>query len=71
MTAISSPRVSIGATLFERTLLGAASALDHFVSERLEWRGGADYRRAHGAQVAFVAERAAAQARGVIGLLPR
>ena len=71
MTAISSPRISTGATLFERTLLGAASALDRFVAERLERRRGADYRRAHDAQFAFVAERDAAHARGVIGLMPR
>jgi hypothetical protein len=71
MTAISSPRVSTGATPFERALLGAASALERFVAERLERRGGAGYRRANDAQVAFVAERDAAHARGVIGLLPR
>ena len=71
MTAITSPRVSAGATLFERALLGAASALDRFVAERLERRGEPEYRRAHDAQFAFVAGRDAAQARGVIGLLPR
>jgi hypothetical protein len=71
MTAISSPRVSTSATLFERTLLGAASALDRFVAERLERRGEPGYRRAHDAQFAFIAGRDAAQARGVIGMLPK
>jgi hypothetical protein len=71
MTAISAPRVRTGATAFERTLLGAASALDRFVAVRLERRSGAEYGRAHAAQLAFVARRDAAQARGVMGLLPR
>jgi hypothetical protein len=71
MTAISSPRVSTSATLFERALLGAASALDRFVAERLERRGEPGYRRAHDAQFAFIAGRDAAQARGVIGMLPK
>ncbi len=36
MTAISAPRGSARTTPFERALLRAASALDHFVAQRLE-----------------------------------
>jgi hypothetical protein len=71
MTAISAPRVRTGATPFERVLLGAASGLDSFVANRLERRGGTEYRRAHRAQRSYAATRDAAQARGAIGLLPR
>jgi hypothetical protein len=71
MTAISAPRVRTGATPFERVLLGAASGLDNFVANRLERRGGTEYRRAHHAQRSYAATRDAAQARGAIGLLPR
>ena len=71
MTAISAPRVRTGATPFERALLGAASALDRFVANRVERRGDTGYRRAHQAQLSFAAARDAARARGAIGLLPR
>jgi len=71
MTAISAPRVSAGTTTFERSLLRAASALDHYVSLRLERRSGAEYRRAAAAQSVAAAVRGAAQAHGSIGMLPR
>ena len=71
MTAISAPRVSTGATPFERTLLHAASALDRFVASRLERRGATEYRRADDARRAYSVTRDAAHARGALGLLPR
>ncbi len=46
MTTISASRSGIAVTPFEGMLLRAASALDRFVSARLELRGGAAYRRA-------------------------
>jgi len=81
MTAIPAPvalssrtavaRTITSATPFERTLLHAASALDLFVSARLERRGSAVHRRAAAVQSAAAVLRRDAEARGAIGLLPR
>jgi len=71
MTAISAPRTSAGITPFERSLLRAATALDGYVSHRLDRRASVEYRRAAAAQAATIAIRDAAQAHGAIGLLPR
>ena len=71
MTAIPAARVIAHATPFERTLLRAASTLDHFVAMRLERRSGLAHRRAVEAQSAFAAARRSAEAHGAIGLLPR
>jgi len=71
MTAVTAARTATRATPFERTLLRAASALDEFVAARVERRGGAEYRRAAEAQSGVVAVRRSAEARGVIGMLPR
>lgn len=71
MTTISASRAGIAVTPFEGMLLRAASALDHFVSARLERRGGAAYRRAAETQASGEAARGAAQALGAIGMIPR
>lgn len=71
MTTITAPRAGTALTPFEGMLLRAASALDHFVSARLELRGGAAYRRAAETRAAGEAARGAAQARSAIGMLPR
>lgn len=71
MTAISAPRTSAGVTLFERSLLHAASVLDSFVQHRLARRASDEYRRATAVQSSTVAVRDAAQAHGAIGMLPR
>ena len=71
MTAISAPRVSVGTTPFERSLLRAATALDHFVSHRLERRSGADERRAAAVRTTAASVRGAAEAHAAMGMLPR
>jgi hypothetical protein len=71
MTTISASRSGIAVTPFEGMLLRAASELEHFVSSRLELRGGAAYRRAAETRAAGEAARGAAQARGAIGMIPR
>jgi len=69
MTTISAHHAAPNA--FERALLHAASALDSFVTVRLESRSGAVHRRLIEAQSAASALRGQAEARGAIGLLPR
>jgi Mg-chelatase subunit ChlD len=71
MTAISAPRTLTRTTSFERTLLRAASTLDHIVEVRLERRSSTAHRAAVDAQSSFAARRRSAEARGAIGLLPR
>lgn len=71
MTTISASRARVAMTPFESALLRAASALDSFVSGRLERRSGTAYRRAAAAQASGAAARDAAQARGALGILPR
>jgi hypothetical protein len=71
MTAISTPSVGTRVTPFERTLLRASAAIEHYVALRLERRAGVESRRATSAQAAAVIARDAAQARGAIGILPR
>ena len=71
MTAISAPRVSVGTTPFERSLLRAATALDHFVSHRLERRSSAEERNAAAARSSAASVRNAAEAHAVMGMLPR
>jgi hypothetical protein len=69
MTAISTHRVDT--TPLERTLLHTASALDHFVSMRLENRAGQSSRTRAAAAAKHEQARAVAQALGALGLLPR
>jgi hypothetical protein len=71
MTAISAPRVRTDATPVEHMLLSAASALDAFVTGRLERRTDTGRGHAYDVQRSFAAAREAAQARGAMGLLPR
>lgn len=69
MTAISAHRVDT--TPLERTLLHTASALDHFVTTRLERRAGRSSRARAVAAATHEQSRAVAQAFGAMGLLPR
>ena len=71
MTTISAPRVSVGITPFERSLLRAATALDQYVSHRLERRSGADERRAAAVRASAASTRSAAEAHAAMGMLPR
>lgn len=71
MTTLSASRAGVAVTTFEGILLRAASALEHFASERLERRGGDAYRRAAQTQAAGEAARGAAQAHAAIGMIPR
>ncbi|MCR2763756.1 hypothetical protein NQ152_09575 [Microbacterium sp. zg.B48] len=71
MTAVSAPRVLPRATPFERALLRAASGLDRYVAARVDRRGHPAYRRAAEARSHAVTLRAAAEARGAMGVLPR
>ena len=71
MTAISAPRISAGVTPFERSLLRAASALDQFVSHRLERRAGAEERKAAAVRSSTASARSAAEAHAAWGMLPR
>lgn len=70
MTTLTAP-VASTTTSFERALLRTAATLDAYVTMRLTRRAGAEHRRASIAQHDAVASRAAAQARGAIGILPR
>lgn len=65
MTAITSHQVAT--TSFDRVLLRAASALDAFVTARVERRGA----RVPAALADHDASRARAQALGAIGIMPR
>ena len=71
MTAISAPRISAGTTTFERSLLRASTALDQYVSHRLERRSGAEERRVAALRSAVASARGAAEAHAAIGMLPR
>ena len=71
MTAISAPRLSVGTTPFERSLLRAATALDHFVSHRLERRSGAEERGVAALRSTVAATRGAAEAHAAMGMQPR
>ena len=61
MTAISAPRVSAGTTTFERSLLRAATALDQYVSHRLERRSSAEERKAAAVRSSAASARGAAR----------
>ena len=71
MTAITAPRVSVGITPFERSLLRASSALDQYVSHRLERRSGAEERKADAVRSGAASTRGAAEAHAAMGMLPR
>ena len=71
MTAISAPRVSVGTTPFERSLLRAATALDQYVSHRLERRSSTEERNAAAVRTSAASARGAAEAHAVMGMLPR
>ncbi|MCC2032284.1 hypothetical protein [Microbacterium allomyrinae] len=68
---VSAPGSRARVTPFERTLLRTASALDAFVVTRLERRTGAVGRQALTVQAAFALARRDAEARGVMGMIPR
>jgi hypothetical protein len=71
MTAISAPRISAGTTTFERSLLRASTALDQYVSHRLERRSAAEERQAAAVRTSAAAARGAAEAHAAMGMLPR
>ncbi|GAA1965713.1 hypothetical protein [Microbacterium deminutum] len=70
MTAISAPRGYAHTTAFERSLLWTSTALDHFVTSRLEGRAAVERRRTIQVQTDYADARRDAQARGGIGMLP-
>ena len=69
MTAITAHHFET--TAFERVLLRAASALDHFVAARLERRATRSTGARSVAAATHEQSRAVAQAFGAMGLLPR
>ena len=69
MTAITAHHFET--TPFERVLLRAASALDHFVAARLERRAARSTGSRSVAAATHEQSRAVAQAFGAMGLLPR
>jgi hypothetical protein len=63
--------VASATTRFDRTLLRTASAIDAYVSARVERRHGAGWRRAMSAQAAATGARRDAQALAALGMPPR